>query len=77
MADDGDPLHAEERGATVGRVVELPENAGHVGTLQHFGRAQLAAGWNRVLVKVENGAGGFGLYFRVLDDRVRAATDPG
>ena len=44
--------------------------------MQHLGRAKLAAGWNRVLIKVENGTGAFGLYFRPLDERVRAAAAP-
>lgn len=38
--------------------------------MQHLGEVDLRAGWNRVLFKVENGTGGFGLYFRVLDDEV-------
>jgi hypothetical protein len=39
------------------------------------GVLDLQAGWNRVLVKVENGDGGFGLYFRVFDAAVRTAAD--
>jgi hypothetical protein len=36
----------------------------------------LAAGWNRVLVRVENGGGPHGLYLRVLDGRVTASARP-
>ncbi len=35
--------------------------------LQHIARAKLKKGPNRVLLKVANGSGGFGAYFRVLD----------
>lgn len=42
----------------------------------HHGRLGLRQGWNRVLVKVENHGGGFGLAFRVLDDAVRFARTP-
>ena len=41
---------------------------------QHLGTLHLEAGWTPVLIKVENGSGGFGLYFRVLDDAVRSAV---
>jgi hypothetical protein len=44
--------------------------------LAQVGRMRLRAGWNRVLVKIENGAGGFGLYFRVLDAEVRSVREP-
>lgn len=44
--------------------------------LEHMMKLRLAAGWNRVLFKVENATGSFGLYFRVLDARVRAAASP-
>jgi len=39
---------------------------------QHFGKLPLRAGRNRVLVKVENGTGDFGLYFQVFDAEVSA-----
>ena len=42
----------------------------------HFGRLELKRGWNRVLIKVENGGGGFGLYFRVFDDEIRSSSTP-
>ncbi len=57
----------------------LHEDASRHGAspLQEIGRMQLAEGWNRILFKVENGGGGFGLYFRVLDGEVTsAATKP-
>ncbi|MCP4248861.1 MAG: CehA/McbA family metallohydrolase [bacterium] len=44
---------------------------------RYVGRMQLKSGWNRVLVKVENGVGDFGLYFRIFDQAVRAAADGG
>lgn len=44
--------------------------------LQHFGRLALRDGWNRLLLRVENGRGGFGAYLRILDDRVRIAPRP-
>lgn len=37
-------------------------------------QAKLAPGWNRVLFEVENGKGGSGFYFRVLDPEVTAAA---
>ncbi|HUU83534.1 MAG TPA: CehA/McbA family metallohydrolase [Phycisphaerae bacterium] len=43
---------------------------------RHLGRLPLRAGWNRVLLKVENGTGDFGLYFRVLDNEIRTAAEP-
>ncbi len=48
------------------RVYEDPESHS-ADPLQHIGRAQLAKGPNRVLLKVANGGGDFGAYFRVLD----------
>lgn len=47
-----------------------------VSPFAHVGRMPLRAGWNRVLVKVENGTGSFGLIFRVFDEEVRAAREP-
>lgn len=44
--------------------------------LQKLGTLDLRPGWNRVLVKVENGDGGFGLYFRIFDAAVRSAAIP-
>ena len=43
---------------------------------QHFGRLRLRRGWNRVLVKLENGVGNFGLYFQLFDAEVRTARAP-
>lgn len=40
--------------------------------MQHVGRASLAAGWNEVLLGVENGGGATGLYFRFLDSEFRS-----
>jgi len=37
---------------------------------------ELHAGWNRLVVEVENVTGGFGFYCRLLDPSVRAATAP-
>jgi hypothetical protein len=42
----------------------------------HLGRLALRRGWNRVLIKVENGGGDFGVYFRVLDDEIRWSRAP-
>ena len=44
--------------------------------LQHYGRLPLRRGWNRVLLRVENGRGGFGAYLRLLDDDVVVAPRP-
>jgi len=44
--------------------------------LQHVGRVRLREGRNRVLLKVENGGGDFGAYFRVLDDEIRSTIEP-
>jgi len=44
--------------------------------LQHIGQVRLEEGWNRVVIAVENGSGGFGLYFRILDDAVTASARP-
>ena len=43
---------------------------------QHFGRLRLRGGWNRVLFKVANGVGDFGLYFQLFDPEIRAARTP-
>ena len=43
--------------------------------LQQVGRMKLAAGWNRVVIGVENGGGATGLYFSVLDSGIRAAAE--
>jgi len=37
---------------------------------EHVAKWRLPAGWNRVLFKVENGSGSFGLYFRLFDDDI-------
>lgn len=56
-------------------VYETAERRGAL-PLSRLAKARLAAGWNRVLLGVENGNGAFGLYFRVLDDEVRFARRP-
>ena len=43
---------------------------------QHFGRLRLRRGWNRLLLKVENGVADFGLYFQLFDPQVRSAHEP-
>lgn len=43
--------------------------------LQAICRATLRAGWNRVLVKVTNVGGAYGLYLRVLDATVQLAPE--
>lgn len=43
--------------------------------LQQVGKLRLAAGWNRVVIGVENGGGPTGLYFGVLDASVRASAE--
>ena len=42
--------------------------------LQHVGALRLAPGENRLLIKVGNGGGDFGFYFRVLDPDVEASV---
>ncbi|MHC5114586.1 MAG: CehA/McbA family metallohydrolase [Planctomycetota bacterium] len=44
--------------------------------MEHVDTWTLQSGWNRVLFKVENGTGSFGVYFRVLDDTVDVAPAP-
>jgi hypothetical protein len=44
--------------------------------LQHIAVWQMKKGLNRVLFTVENGGGGFGLYFRVLDDEIDFTAAP-
>jgi len=62
----------------VGSELVYEENTRHrASPMQHLGTVKLTTGWNRVLFKVENGSGDFGLYLRVLDDEVRAAAEPG
>lgn len=41
---------------------------------QQVGLISLREGWNPVLLKVENGVGGFGFYFRVLDAEIESAV---
>ena len=38
---------------------------------QQIGTLKLKPGWNTVLIKVENGVGGFGLYFGVFDSKIQ------
>ncbi len=38
---------------------------------RHMGLLRLEAGWNRILLKVENGGGDSGFYFKIFDDEVR------
>ncbi len=45
--------------------------------LDDFVTLPLEEGWNRLLLKVENGSGGFGFYLRVLDDAVEVSTRRG
>ncbi len=54
-----------------GRLIH--EDTGRHGAepFQHIGTLDLRAGWNDVLVKVENAGGGFGLYLRVFEEGVR------
>ncbi len=59
-----------------GRVIyDNPARKG-ANPFEHLTQLSLKAGWNRLLFKVENGVGGFGLYCRVLDDGVRNARHP-
>ena len=44
--------------------------------LAHTGKIPLEAGWNRLLLRVENGRGGFGAYLRLLDDEVLLSPTP-
>lgn len=44
--------------------------------LQKIGRLPLKAGWNRVVIGVENGGGPSGLYFRVMSPGIKSATSP-
>ncbi len=44
--------------------------------LAHAGRLPLETGWNRVLLRVQNGRGGFGAYLRILDDQAIVSTRP-
>lgn len=43
--------------------------------LQQIGTASLQAGWNEVLIGVENGGGASGLYFRLLDSEVEVSAE--
>ncbi len=42
----------------------------------HVGKLPLRRGWNRVLLKVENGVGDFGVYLRFFDDELTARATP-
>lgn len=44
---------------------------------QHVAAMRLNKGWNHVLIKVENGGGAFGHYFRLFDDEVRISARQG
>jgi hypothetical protein len=61
----------------VGGARVLADTGSHgVNPLRHYGRIPLAAGWNRVLLRVENGRGGFGASLRILDPAVEVAPRP-
>ncbi len=45
--------------------------------MQHVGRMRLKTGWNRVLVKVANYGGGFGLYFRPIGEGLEVSAAAG
>jgi len=58
---------------------ELHRDEGEHGAspLQHLGQLSLQAGWNRVLIGVQNVGGPTGLYFRIFDEELTAsATRP-
>jgi len=40
--------------------------------LAHFGQLPLTPGWNRLLLRVENGRGSFGAYLRLLDPTIES-----
>ena len=53
------------------------DNTRHGATpYQHLMALPLKPGWNSVLLKVENGVGSFGLYFRLFDEEIRVAAKP-
>jgi len=56
-------------------LLEDPDEQG-ARPFDHTGKVALEAGWNRVLMRVENGGGPHGLYFRVLDAGVAARALP-
>lgn len=68
--DDGCRLWVNDK-------LEYEDNTRHgASPLARFGKVVLKRGWNRVLFKIENGTGGFGLYFQVFDDELTWATAP-
>ncbi len=44
--------------------------------MQTLGRMNLRQGWNRALIKVENGGGEFGLFFRLFDQSLKISPQP-
>lgn len=63
-ADDGSRLWINDE-------LVYEENGSHgANPLQTIGKVTLRTGANRVLIKIRNGNGDFGAYFRILDDDV-------
>ena len=57
--------------------VVFEDNARHgANPLQRIDEIELKQGWNPIMVKVENGSGGTGLYLRFLNTRIQSASDP-
>ena len=44
--------------------------------LAHSGMLSLKPGANRLLLRVQNGRGGFGAYLRLLDSEIQVAAQP-
>lgn len=69
-ADDGSRLFVNDE-------LIYEDNTRHgASPMQVLDRMDLVEGWNRVLIKVENGGGDTGLYFRILDDDVETSVTP-
>lgn len=60
-----------------GAVVYDNRRSGAADPLGHVGTLPLKGGWNQIMLKIENGRGEFGFYFRVMDDDLTWSVMPG
>ncbi len=72
-------MGTDDRGQLIVRGDIIYENSrtGAANPLGHIGRVPLERGWNRLLLKIENGRGEFGFYFRLLETDLTVSVVPG
>ncbi len=54
----------------------VKDDGAHNAAVRHFGELELRAGWNSVVLEVQNGGGASGFRFGVLDSGVTWSETP-